>query len=191
MLEDRRKQLCTQLYCRQLRLNDLRSQDYFNNSFEGQVHSKPFAALTYEYLQQLSLTLPLILPLAKPEQPPWYLPQNLSCILKLGQSKKESSPVRLKQLFLEHKQSNHPNCFVIFTDGSKSRHGTSIGIVRPRQRSPPPNRKDREAKLHYISRHVQKPKHQIFEVLPKLPLCTYRFLLAYMNRSRLEEHDAV
>ena len=63
--------------------------------------------------------------------------------------------------------------------------------MRPRQRSPPPKKKDRVAKLHYITRHVRNGCHHIFKVMHSRHEkcgCNKHFNI---KRSQPQDSDAV
>ena len=68
-------------------------------------------------------------------------------------------------------------------------HENNIG--RPRQRLPPPQRKDRIAKLHYITRHVRNGCHHILVTMLNRHErcgCNEHF---NVKRSRRQDSDAI
>ena len=72
-----------------------------------------------------------------------------------------------------------------------SYHFNSEIIVRPGQWSPPQKKKDRVAKLHYITRHVRNGCHHILTVMHsrhERSVCNEHF---DMKRSQLQDSDAV
>ena len=64
-------------------------------------------------------------------------------------------------------------------------------FVRPRQRSPPQTKKDREAELHYITWHDQNPKLQDFVTLWQGHYLTDSIVLLHAKRSQCVLYDAV
>ena len=127
-LEERRKQLCLQLYTRQLRITNFTSSDHFNNNYQQLLHSKPFAALAYDIASEMQLTMPSIMKAKFPSLPPWFLPDNVSCTFNLPKSKKSYPDYIVKRLFEEHLSQKHQAEYHIYTDGSKDNQKTGFGL---------------------------------------------------------------
>ena len=62
--------------------------------------------------------------------PPWLLPQPVVCHSMFPYTKSSSSPTALRLAFLEH-LTTHSSAIHVYTDGSKSSHGTGFAVLFP------------------------------------------------------------
>ena len=113
-LEERRKQLMLQLYCRQQQLTNNPSVDFYGVNYQQNAHSKPFGASVHDLALQLQLQIPAIILYKQPELPPWRLPADLTCTFHLPMSKKTYPDYVIKRFFQEHENQKHNGFSFLF-----------------------------------------------------------------------------
>ncbi|XP_043262786.1 uncharacterized protein LOC122403361 [Colletes gigas] len=90
---------------------------------------KPINIRILQILKKLNMTLADTLPCEEFKTPPWLLKTPRQITFDHSSKKNENQDL-LKSLFLES-ASRYPDYIKIYTDGSKTKHGTGCGIVTP------------------------------------------------------------
>ncbi|XP_043264182.1 uncharacterized protein LOC122404313, partial [Colletes gigas] len=90
---------------------------------------KPINIRILQILKKLNMTLADTLPCEEFKTPPWLLKTPRQITFDHSSKKNENQDF-LKSLFLES-ASRYPDYIKIYTDGSKTKHGTGCGIVTP------------------------------------------------------------
>ena len=139
-IQYRRQELGLRHYVRLKRLPGTPAHDavYDDNlaetyNMENRQYMIPFAHRVARLYRELDMPDLQVLPYQQQLLPPWQLPEDIVCDVKICTKKAGLPAMELKQKFLEHSYIYHAGTTPLYTDGSRTSNGTACAFVTPFQ----------------------------------------------------------